>query len=54
MNLKNFSFRAASLTLLLGLSFIAVSCGSYKNIPYFQDKVINNPEAIDKHAGIVI
>lgn len=54
MNLKNFSFRTASLTLLLGLSLIAVSCGSYKNIPYFQDKVINNPEAIDRHAGIVI
>ncbi len=44
----------AALLLLAGLSFIAASCGSYKNIPYFQDKVINNPEAIDRHAGIVI
>lgn len=54
MNLKNFSLRAVPLTLLLGLFLLAVSCGSYKNIPYFQDKVINNPESIDKHAGIVI
>lgn len=54
MNLKHrFTVSAAKL-LLIGLSFAAVSCGSYKNIPYFQDKVINNPEAIDRHAGIVI
>ncbi len=44
----------AALLLLAGLSFLAASCGSYKNIPYFQDKVINNPESIDRHAGIVI
>ena len=54
MNLKHrFPVSAAKL-LLIGLSLVAVSCGSYKNIPYFQDKVINNPEAIDRHAGIVI
>ncbi len=39
---------------LIGLTFAAVSCSSYRNIPYFQDKVINSPEAIDRHAGIVI
>jgi polysaccharide export outer membrane protein len=31
-----------------------VSCGTDKDIAYFQNKVVNEPEAIDKHAGIVI
>lgn len=39
---------------LVGLTFAAVSCSSYRNIPYLQDKIINSPEAIDRHAGIVI
>ncbi|MBO8478438.1 MAG: polysaccharide biosynthesis/export family protein [Bacteroidetes bacterium] len=30
------------------------SCASVKNIAYFQDKVIDHPEKIDMHAGIVI
>ena len=30
------------------------SCGAVKDIAYFQNKVINEPEKIDKHAGIVI
>ena len=30
------------------------SCGPVKDIAYFQNKVVNEPEAIDKHAGIVI
>ena len=30
------------------------SCGTVKDIAYFQNKVVNHPEAIDKHAGIVI
>ena len=31
-----------------------VSCSTVKDIAYFQNKVVNEPEAIDKHAGIVI
>ena len=31
-----------------------VSCGQVKDIAYFQNKVVDQPEAIDKHAGIVI
>ena len=31
-----------------------VSCGQVKDIAYFQNKVVDHPEAIDKHAGIVI
>lgn len=30
------------------------SCGSYDKIVYFQDKLINDPQAMDTHAGIVI
>lgn len=30
------------------------SCGAVKDIAYFQNKVVNEPEKIDKHAGIVI
>lgn len=39
---------------LLAVLFIATSCGSVKDIAYFQNKVVNDPEKIDKHAGIVI
>lgn len=39
---------------LLAALFIATSCGSVKDIAYFQNKVVNDPEKIDKHAGIVI
>lgn len=40
--------------VLAAAALTAVSCSSYKGIPYFQDKVINSPETIDRHAGIVI
>ena len=33
---------------------LMTSCGTVKDIAYFQNKVVNEPEAIDKHAGIVI
>lgn len=39
---------------LLTMLFVATSCGSVKDIAYFQNKVVNDPEKIDKHAGIVI
>ena len=49
MNLKRiFSF--AILAIMVALT----SCGTVKDIAYFQNKVVNQPEAIDKHAGIVI
>ena len=31
-----------------------VSCGQVKDIAYFQNKIVDSPEKIDKHAGIVI
>lgn len=39
---------------LLTMLFVATSCGSVKDVAYFQNKVVNDPEKIDKHAGIVI
>jgi hypothetical protein len=38
----------------LVVMLLVTSCGSVKNIAYFQNKVVNDPEKIDKHAGIVI
>lgn len=39
--------------LFAGL-FMFSSCATVKDIAYFQNKVVNQPEKIDKHAGIVI
>lgn len=40
------------------LAFVAAllfaSCSTPQNIVYFQNKLVNHPEAIDKYAGIVI
>ena len=41
------------LTLFVAVLTLA-SCGSVKDIAYFQNKVVDQPEKIDKHAGIVI
>ena len=44
-----------SILIALAVALMAVvSCGTVKDIAYFQNKVVNQPEAIDKHAGIVI
>ena len=40
-------------TLCVAVLMLA-SCGSVKDIAYFQNKIVNEPEAVDKHAGIVI
>ena len=43
--------------MILGLAtclFMLSSCATVKDIAYFQNKVVNHPEKIDKHAGIVI
>lgn len=49
----NFNFKNLILGVVAGL-FILSSCAPVKDIAYFQNKVINDPEKIDKHAGIVI
>lgn len=33
---------------------VLTSCGTVKDIAYFQNKIVDEPETIDKHAGIVI
>ena len=45
---KNVILILASAILLLA------SCAAPKNIAYFQNKIVDHPEKIDKHAGIVI
>lgn len=40
--------------LLLFVLMALASCSVPKNIAYFQNKVVNQPEKVDKHAGIVI
>ena len=38
----------------LSAVFLLTSCTSTKDIVYFQNKLTNHPEKIDKHAGIVV
>ena len=40
--------------LFLSSFLLLSSCASGKNIAYFQNKLVDQPEKIDKHAGIVI
>ena len=47
-------FKRNSFIVLAVLAVILSSCGSVKDIAYFQNRVVNHPEQIDKHAGIVI
>lgn len=39
---------------LVASLLLLCSCAQVKNITYFQNKVVDSPEKIDKHAGIVI
>ena len=39
---------------LVALSLLVSSCAATKDIVYFQNRLINQPEKIDKHAGIII
>ena len=47
--MKSFKF----ILLFIGL-YVLGSCAPAKNIAYFQDKLVDHPEEIDEHAGIVI
>lgn len=47
------SIKSLCLATIAGIALLA-SCGPVKDITYFQNKVLNQPEKIDKHAGIVI
>ena len=44
-----------NILIALMVALVAmVSCGQVKDIAYFQNRAVDQPEAIDKHAGIVI
>ena len=45
---NNLIFALVAVTLLLG------SCATTKDIVYFQNRLVDSPEKVDKHAGIVI
>ena len=49
----NSNLKQLVLGTLTGVLLLS-SCGTVKDIAYFQNKAINQPEKIDKHAGIVI
>ncbi len=40
--------------LVLSAALVLSSCSTVKNITYFQDRLVDAPEKIDEHAGIVI
>ena len=42
------------LFAMICLALLVSSCASVKDITYFQNRVVDQPEKIDKHAGIVI
>ena len=39
---------------ILSAALLLSSCATVKDLAYFQNKVVDHPEKIDKHAGIVI
>ena len=39
---------------ILSAALLLSSCATVKDIAYFQNKLVDHPEKIDKHAGIVI
>ena len=47
------NFKKHLILAILAVMALA-SCGTVKDIAYFQNRVVDNPEAIDEHAGIVI
>ena len=48
-----FNLGQTLLSLIAG-AFMLSSCATVKDIAYFQNKLVDQPEKIDKHAGIVI
>ena len=42
------------LLTILSAALLLSSCATVKDIAYFQNKSIDHPEKIDKHAGIII
>ncbi len=51
---QNIMRKTTLLSTLCVAILMLASCSTVKDIAYFQNKIVNEPEAIDKHAGIVI
>lgn len=47
-------FNRKTFFTLIAIAFVLCSCSAGKDIAYFQNKLVDQPEKIDKHAGIVI
>ena len=47
-------FQRTNLIALAAVMLMLCSCASTKDIAYFQNKLVDQPEKIDKHAGILI
>ena len=54
INKQNMRIQYRSVLVAFLAALLLSSCASVKDITYFQNKVINHPEKIDRHAGIVI
>lgn len=55
LKMKTYIMSRNALLSIVCVAILALSsCASVKDIAYFQNKVVDDPEAIDKHAGIVI
>ena len=47
-------FQRTNFIALAAVMLMLCSCASTKDIAYFQNKLVDQPEKIDKHAGILI
>jgi len=47
-------FKKTNIAAILAVMLALCSCGTTKDIAYFQNKLVDQPEKIDKHAGILI
>lgn len=52
--MKKHHYMKFKFLFILSAALLLSSCATVKDIAYFQNKVIDHPEKIDKHAGIVI
>lgn len=49
-----YKYMKIRLLTIMSAVLLLSSCATVKDIAYFQNKVVNDPEKIDRHAGIVI
>lgn len=52
--MKIVNYMKNKVLVILSALLVLSSCATVKDIAYFQNKLVDQPEKIDKHAGIVI